>query len=38
MLEMRPKEKSEFTLLPGIPGIGEVMDRPFGQSELPVPK
>ena len=38
MLEMRPKEKSEFTLLPGIPGIGEVMDRPFGQSELPIAK
>ena len=38
MLELRPKEKSEFTLLPGIPGIGEVIDRPFGQSDLPVPK
>jgi pilus assembly protein CpaC len=38
MLEMRPKEKSEFTLLPGIPGIGEVMDRPFGQSALPIAK
>jgi pilus assembly protein CpaC len=38
MLELRPKEKSEFTLLPGIPGVGEIMDRPFGQSDLPVPK
>ncbi len=38
MLELRPKEKSEFTLLPGIPGVGEIMDRPFGQSALPVPK
>lgn len=38
MLELRPKEKSEFTLLPGIPAVGEVMDRPFGQSGLPTPK
>ena len=38
MLELRPKEKTEFTLLPGIPGVGEVMDRPFGESALPVPK
>ena len=38
MLELLPKEKSEFTLLPGIPGVGEVMDRPFGQSNLPTPK
>ena len=38
MLELRPKEKSEFTLVPGIPGVGEVVDRPFGQSNLPDPK
>lgn len=38
MLELRPKEKTEFTLIPGIPAVGEVMDRPFGQSDLPVKK
>jgi pilus assembly protein CpaC len=38
MLELRPKDKTEFTLIPGIPGVGEVMDRPFGQSDLPVKK
>jgi pilus assembly protein CpaC len=38
MLELRPKEKSEFTFVPGIPGVGEIMERPFGQSDLPVPK
>jgi len=35
LMEMRPVERNEFTLIPGIPGIGEVMDRPFGQSNLP---
>ena len=38
MLELRPKEKTEFTLIPGIPAVGEIMERPFGQSDLPVKK
>jgi hypothetical protein len=35
LMEMRPVERKEFTLVPGIPGIGEVVERPFGQSNLP---
>lgn len=35
LMELRPYERKEFTLLPGIPGIGEVVDRPLGQSNLP---
>ena len=38
MLELRQKEKTEFTLIPGIPAVGEIMERPFGQSDLPVKK
>jgi Flp pilus assembly secretin CpaC len=34
LMELRDKEKKEFTLVPGIPGVGEVVDRPFGQSNL----
>ena len=34
LMEMRPVERDEFTLIPGIPGIGEVVERPFGQSNL----
>ncbi len=37
LMELRPDEKKEFTLVPGIPGVGEVVDRPFGQSNLPAP-
>ena len=25
----------DFTLIPGIPGVGDVVTRPFGQSNLP---
>jgi pilus assembly protein CpaC len=35
LMELRPDEKKEFTLVPGIPGVGEVVRRPFGQSNLP---
>jgi pilus assembly protein CpaC len=35
LMELRPDEKKEFTLIPGIPGVGEVVRRPFGQSNLP---
>lgn len=35
LLELRTDEKKEFTLIPGIPGVGEVVKRPFGQSNLP---
>jgi len=35
LMELRPDEKKEFTLVPGIPGVGEVVTRPFGQSNLP---
>ena len=34
LMELREAERREFTLLPGIPGVGEVMDRPFGKSNL----
>ena len=34
LMELRDKERREFTLIPGIPGVGEVMDRPFGKSNL----
>lgn len=36
LMELRGDEKTEFTLVPGIPGVGEVVDRPFGKSNLPV--
>jgi pilus assembly protein CpaC len=35
LMDLRPDEKKEFTLVPGIPGVGEVVTRPFGQSNLP---
>jgi len=35
LMELRPDETKEFTLVPGIPGVGEVVRRPFGQSNLP---
>ena len=38
LFELREKEKKEFTLVPGIPAVGEIMERPFGQSDLPVKK
>jgi pilus assembly protein CpaC len=34
LMELRPQEKKEFTLVPGIPGVGEVVDKPFGQSNF----
>ena len=37
LLGVRPEEKKEFTLVPGIPGVGEVLQRPLGQSTLPAP-
>jgi len=36
LLELRADERKEFTLIPGFPGVGELVDRPFGQSNLPV--
>lgn len=35
LMELRPEEKEDFTLVPGIPGVGEVVTRPFGQSNMP---
>jgi pilus assembly protein CpaC len=35
LMDLRPDEKKDFTLVPGIPGVGEVVTRPFGQSNLP---
>ena len=35
LMDLRSDEKKEFTLVPGIPGVGEVVRRPFGQSNLP---
>jgi len=34
LMELRDKERREFTLIPGIPGVGEIVDRPFGKSNL----
>jgi pilus assembly protein CpaC len=34
LMELRPNERSEFTLVPGIPGVGDVVERPLGQSNL----
>ena len=34
LLEVTEAEKSEFTLVPGIPGVGAEVDRPLGQSTL----
>jgi Flp pilus assembly secretin CpaC len=35
LMELRPEETKDFTLVPGIPGVGEIMTRPFGQSGMP---
>ena len=35
LMDLREDEKKEFTLVPGIPGVGEVVTRPFGKSNLP---
>ena len=37
LMDQRPEEKKEFTLIPGIPGVGEVIERPLGQSNLLAP-
>jgi pilus assembly protein CpaC len=34
LMELRDVEKKEFTLVPGVPGVGEVVERPFGRSNL----
>jgi len=34
LMELTEAEKGEFTLLPGIPGVGEVVERPFGKSQM----
>jgi Flp pilus assembly secretin CpaC len=34
LMELRENERSEFTLVPGIPGVGDVVERPFGKSNL----
>ena len=34
LMELRPEEKEEFTLVPGIPGVGKVVERPLGTSNL----
>jgi pilus assembly protein CpaC len=34
LMELNEKERKEFTLIPGIPGVGDPVDRPFGQSNL----
>lgn len=35
LMDLRPEEKKDFTLVPGIPGVGEIVTQPFGQSNLP---
>ena len=34
LMELRDKERREFTLVPGIPGVGEPVEQPFGKSNL----
>ena len=34
LMELTEEEKTEFTLVPGIPGVGEVVEHPFGKSRL----
>jgi len=36
LMELRPAEKKEFRALPGVSGR-DIVDRPFGQSNLPSP-
>jgi pilus assembly protein CpaC len=38
LMDLRPNERKEFTFVPGIPGVGDVVERPFGQSNLPASK
>ena len=35
LMDLRPDEKKDFTLIPGIPGVGEIVTQPFGQSNMP---
>jgi pilus assembly protein CpaC len=35
LMDLRDDEKKDFTLIPGIPGVGDIVTRPFGQSNLP---
>ena len=35
LMDLRDKEKKDFTMVPGIPGVGDVVERPFGTSNLP---
>jgi pilus assembly protein CpaC len=35
LMDLRPDEKKDFTLVPGIPGVGEIVTQPFGQSNMP---
>lgn len=37
LMELRAREKKEFTLMPGIPGVGEVVEQPIGKSNLLAP-
>jgi len=39
LMELRESERNEtgFTLVPGIPGVGEVVEKPIGESNLPGP-
>lgn len=37
LMDLRPEEKKEYTLVPGVPGVGEVLERPFGKSNLLAP-
>ena len=37
LMELRDKERKEFTLMPGVPGVGEIVERPFGKSNLESP-
>jgi hypothetical protein len=34
-MDLRKDEKQDFTLVPGIPGVGDIVTHPFGKSNLP---
>ncbi len=35
LMELRPDEREDITLVPGFPGVGEVVVHPIGESNLP---
>ncbi len=38
LMRLRPEETKDFTLVPGRPGFGDVVDKPLGSGSLPAEK